>query len=301
MTPSADTASGSMLWQTVFVSFAVVLILIEIIRGWRLGFMRQLVRVFAVIAAYTSAIYGGRLLVPIARPFLRMPDMVVALLVGGMLGLLVYSIISNLGRIFFKRTAQHSSSFLRALCGATGAAVGFIFGGFLIWLVVVGVRSVGAIADSQFQSSESGTPEAVHATYSANIALTSKKEKPLPLLAVLARLKNSIELGNVGELVKSSDPVSERTYEILADVGTVISNPNAAERFLHFPGARELSENRKIIALREDAHVADLVSQGRFFDRLQNDAILQAANDPALAQQIKSFDLKGALDYALEK
>jgi hypothetical protein len=290
-----------MLWQTVFVSFAVVLILFEIIRGWRLGFMRQLIRVFAVVAAYASAIYGGRLLVPIARSFLRIPDMVVALLAGGMLGLLVYSIISNLGRIFFKRTAQHSSSFLRVLCGTSGAAVGFIFGGFLIWLVVVGVRSIGAIADGQFHSRKTGTPEAVHAIYSPDSALASKKEKPPPLLAGLARLKNSIELGNVGELVRKSDPVSERTYAILADVGAVVSSPNAAERFLHFPGARELSENPKIIALHQDTRIADLISQGRFFDLLQNDAILDAANDPALAQQIKSFDLKGALDYALER
>ena len=301
MTPTVEAANGSMLWQIVFVSFAVALVLFELIRGWRLGLMRQLVRIVAVIVAYASAIYGGRLLVPFAKPFLRMPDLVVAFLAGGVLAILVYSIIGSLGRIFFKRTAQHSSWFLRTMSGASGAAVGFIFGGFLVWLVVVGIRSVGAIADGQFHSHEPTAPEAVHAIYSPNGDLAAGKEEPRPLPALLARLKNSVELGNVGELVKKSDVVPETTYETLAEVGSVISNPNAAERFLQFPGAREPSQNARIIALREDAHITALIAQGRFFDLLQNDKILEAANDPVLAQQIKSFNLKGALDYALEK
>src|SRR5215831_8024029 len=99
MTPSTDAANGSMLWQTVFVSFAVVLILFEIIRGWRLGFMRQLVRIIAVIVAYASAVFGGRLLVPVFRPFLRVPDIVVTTLAGAIVAIVVYSILTNLGRV----------------------------------------------------------------------------------------------------------------------------------------------------------------------------------------------------------
>ena len=29
--------TGSPLWQTIFISFALVLILFEVVRGWRLG------------------------------------------------------------------------------------------------------------------------------------------------------------------------------------------------------------------------------------------------------------------------
>ena len=35
-------------WQYVFISLAVVIILLEIIHGWRLGLVRQLVRVIAI-------------------------------------------------------------------------------------------------------------------------------------------------------------------------------------------------------------------------------------------------------------
>jgi hypothetical protein len=300
MTPAADAANGSMLWQAVFVSFAVALILFEFIRGWRLGLMRQLVRVCAVIVAYASAIYGGRLLVPILRPFLGMPDFVVAILAGSLLALLIYSVISNLGRIFFKRTAQHASAPWRIFSGASGAVVGIIFGVFLLWLLLVGVRSVGAIADGQVHAQETSAPEAVHAVYSPN-NLALKEEKSLPLAALLARLKNSVELGAVGEVVKRTDVVSSTRYDTLAKVGEVISTPTAAERFFSFPGARELSENPKIVALREDTHIPDLIAQHRFFDLLQNDKVLEAVNDPTLARQIQNFDWNGALDYALER
>lgn len=302
MTPTPDAANGSMLWQAVFVSFGVALILFEFIRGWRVGLMRQLVRVFAVIVAYASAIYGGRLVVPILRPFLRMPDFVVAILAGSLLAVLIYSVISNLGRIFFKRTAQHASAPFRIFSGASGAVVGMIFGLFLLWLILVGIRSAGAIADGQVHARATSAPEAVHAVYSPdNDNLALKQEKPPPLPALLARLKNSVELSAVGEVVKRTDAVSQPTYDTLAKVGEVISTPTAAERFLSFPGARELGQNPKIIALREDTQIPDLIAQHRFFDLLQNDKILEAVNDPTLARQIKNFDWKGALDYALEQ
>jgi len=35
--PEVQAVAGSPLWQAVFISFAVVLILFEVVRGWRLG------------------------------------------------------------------------------------------------------------------------------------------------------------------------------------------------------------------------------------------------------------------------
>ena len=287
-----------MLWQAVFVSFAIILILFEFMRGWRLGFMRQIVRVIAVVAAYAVAIFGGNLLLPIARPFLRMPDPVIAILAGAVLALLIFSIISSLGTILFKRTDQQGSSAARFFYGFSGATVGLFFGAFLVWLVVVGVRSLGAIADGQVHAQPATPPQGVHAVFSPSPDFTTKKEEPARLMALLARLKNSIELGSVGDVVKRTDVVPEKTYEALSKVGQLFSNPESAERFLDFPGARELGENPKIVALRNDPEIADLIARGRIFDLLQNDKILAAGNDPELVEEIKKFDLQRALDYA---
>ena len=52
---------GSHIRQLVFVSFAVVLVLFEVIRGWNRGIARQLARLAALIAAYFAAFFGGTL------------------------------------------------------------------------------------------------------------------------------------------------------------------------------------------------------------------------------------------------
>jgi hypothetical protein len=123
-----------------------------------------------------------------------------------------------------------------------------------------------------------------------------------PALATsLARLKNSLELGPFGTAVKQTDPVPLKTYETLAKVGSVFSNPERAQKFLTFPGARELSEHPKIVALRDDPEISRMITQGRFLDLLQNQRIIEAANDPSLAERIKKFDLQKALDYATEQ
>src|SRR5205807_4373083 len=85
------SVAGSPLWQAVFISFGVILVLFEVVRGWRLGLLRQLVRVAALAAAYAAAFYGGRLVVPLARPFLKMPDIVLSILGGALLALAVYA------------------------------------------------------------------------------------------------------------------------------------------------------------------------------------------------------------------
>jgi len=42
--PELQAVAGSPLWQAIFISFAIVFILFEIVRGWRLGLIRQVVR-----------------------------------------------------------------------------------------------------------------------------------------------------------------------------------------------------------------------------------------------------------------
>jgi hypothetical protein len=117
----------------------------------------------------------------------------------------------------------------------------------------------------------------------------------------LTRLKNSLELGLLGSVFKNSDPISQRTYETLEKVGSVLSTPERTQKFLTFPGAHELAEHPKIVALRNDPEIADLIAQGRFFDLLQNPRVIEVANDPVLAERVRKFDIQRALDYALEK
>jgi hypothetical protein len=289
--------SGSSLWQTIFVSFAAVLLLLEIIRGWRLGLPRQLMRGAAVIAAYAAGYFGGNLVLPLLRPILKWPDFVVSMIGGALLALVVYGVIASLGSILFKRTAQHPSGTIRLVYGFTGAITGIVFGLFFIWLILVGIRSVGAVADAQVQA----RPRAETSAKPDDRPGALENFNPDALTSFLARLKNSVEMGTLGNVFKKSDITSPSIYQTLKDAGSVSADPEKARRFLSFPGAVELSEHPKIVALRNDPEIADLIRHGRILELMQHRRVLEAANDPTLVEKVKQFDIKRALEFAAKK
>ena len=302
MPSEMQSTAGSPVWQIVFLSFALVLLLLELLRGWRLGILRQLMRGAGIIAAYAAAWFGGGLLVPLLRPILKWPDFVISLIGGALLAMIVYGVIASLGSILFKRTAQQSSGAVRFAFGLSGALVGLCFGLFFLWLILVGIRSVGSIAEAQVQA----RPRVDVAKGPSARTLNPRLEDPAPLrnldadsvAAFVARLKNSVELGTVGNVIKKTDVTPDSVYQTLSDVGTVAANPESAQRFLSFPGAVELSQHPKIVALRNDPEIADLIAQGRLLELLHHPRLLEAANDPTLVERVKQFDLKKALEYA---
>jgi uncharacterized membrane protein required for colicin V production len=305
MSPQLQQASGSPIWQLVFVSFAIVLIVFEILRGWRRGIARQIARLGALIAAYFAAFLGGDLIVPMLRPFFKIPDVVLSVLAGGTLAFVLYAIVNSLGTILFRRTREHDSAVVRFVYGVGGAVLGLFFGAFLVWIVVFAVRSTGAVADAQMrehsaESHNGGGPQVIHAVDVRGRFLSRSDEESTSLSALLARLKNSLEMGVIGDAVKRSDVVPIKTYDALGKLGQVASNWQNAERFLAYPGARDLSEHPKIVALLNDREISEMIAQGRLVDLLQNQKIIDAANDPAIIEQIKKFDLQRALDYAVQ-
>jgi uncharacterized membrane protein required for colicin V production len=300
--PLVPAAPGSSLWQLGFISFGCVLILFEVLRGWRRGLARQLARLGAMMAAYLVGYYGGNLFGPLARPLLHFPDAILCMVVGSVLGLIVYVGINGLGTMLFKRTRDHDSSVVRLGYGLSGALLGLFFGLFLVWVVVVTVRSLGAVADAQVRHQPAAPDNApsLHAVDRRNASFNEAND-PSPLMTSLARMKNSLELGTVGSAVKKADVIPTQAYDILGKVGRVFSDPESAQRFLAFPGTRELGGNPRIVALREDPEITDLISEGRYLELMQNPKILAAANDPEVLRKVKGFDLQAALDFAMKR
>jgi uncharacterized membrane protein required for colicin V production len=296
-----SSAPGSPLWQLAFVSFAIVLILFEVLRGWRRGAARQFARLGALIAAYFAGYFGGGLLVPVVRPFLKLPDFAVAIVTGAVLAFIVYGAINALGTMFFRRTSQHDSIGVRLLCGLGGALLGIFFGAFFVWIVVVGIRSVGAVAGGKMQAQASSGSLSPGDVDERRKLFGESTQEPAPLVPALARLKSSLEMGVIGDGVKRTDIVPAQIYDALGKLGKIVSNPESAERFLSFPGARELAENPKIVALRNDPDISEAIMQGRYLDLLQNQKLIDAANDPDLRARLKIFDFRAALDYAIQK
>ena len=89
-------------------------------------------------------------------------------------------------------------------------------------------------------------------------------------------------------------------YETLGKVGEVFAKPERATRFLSYPGVAEIADTPQILALRADPEITRMLEQGRLWELLQDERLIEAANDPELKARLKRFDLRKALDYAAE-
>src|SRR5213075_3024076 len=147
--PATMAAPG---WQFAFVSLAIVVLLLEIIHGWRLGLIRQLVRVIAIVVAYSCAFFAARATVPLMHSFFKLPDPILAVLGGAILAAILFATINLIGAFLFKKTAQQESRFIRLIWGSTGAFLGILLGLFTIWLGFAGVRMVGLGAEAPVHS-----------------------------------------------------------------------------------------------------------------------------------------------------
>jgi len=300
MNEQIQSVAGSPLWQIVFISFAFVLILFEVLRGWRRGLPRQVARLGALVAAYFAAFFGGKFLAPLAGMFLQMPDALLSIFAGAIFALIVYAVISGTGSALFRRTDQHDSFFVRLLYGSTGAVAGAFFGLFLVWLIVVAIRSVGSVANAEVREQANDTC-VLHAVDIRRRLLAGPTEDEAPITTSLARLKNSLEMGVIGKTVKKFDIIPQKNYDLIEKVGQVAANPQNAERFLQYPGAHELSEHPKIVALRNDQEIGQMLAQGQLLELIQDHRIIDVANDPELLARLKKFDLNAALNYAVQK
>ncbi|MDQ3623762.1 MAG: hypothetical protein M3463_14945 [Verrucomicrobiota bacterium] len=308
------------LGQICFYAAAGIFVLFEAWRGWRLGAVRGLVRLAALAAAYGAAIAGGRLLVPLLRP-LGMPDALLGVLGGALLGIAVYLVIGLTGGILFKRTGQQSVGLIRFGYGLGGAVIGGLFGLFLVWVAVLAVRVLGTLAESGIVANEAAAtvrvapPPAERETPRTGelpvvrvpeVARAVPVPKPVPeppnaLVRRLVAMKQILEQGASGAVVEQVDPIPEAVYASVSKIGQIVSSPQSVERFLAYPGVRELTVHPKIVGLRDDPEIARDIGARSYLKLVRNERIVAAANDVELGEKLRRLEFEKALDYAVRK
>lgn len=291
--------------QTVFLFCAGLFVAMQVWLGWRAGVICQLVKMLALVAAYTVAIFGGRFAVPILRPA-GYPDLLVSIVAGAALGLVTFVSVAGLGAILFRRTKEQSLGLVRLGYGLGGAAIGLAFGLFAVWLVVLGIKVLGTAAETQVRLARTAAAaSAPPATAAApkrgqpERAADRVVAEPGAVAGQLVRLKDSLDAGATGVVMQGLDPLPAKVYDILTKTVHVISQPESAVRLLDFPGARGLSEHPRIVALGRDPAIARQIQARDFLGLLKNESIVAAANDPEIGAIIRDFELENALDYAL--
>lgn len=286
---------------------SVLFLLWETWRGWRAGLVRSGMQLAAIVL---SSVVGYAAAQVAAAPFGGLRDVTgfcVGAAVGGGLALVVFLLIWILGAVLFKRTEHQGSGLIRIFWGFGGAIFGFLLGILLLWGGISVVRALGALGEARVAAT-AAQERAASAQAPAGQAVFRSKEVPASrrasaadgIASGLATLKQSLELGPAGKFVESVDVLPPDFYELLVQIGQVTGDQDTMLRFLQYPGIQEIIQSPRIVELVNDPAVIKAAQDRNFLGLMGNKALLKAVEDPELAKQLGSIDLRAALKFALE-
>jgi len=274
-------ADGSEYWRNVFFALAGGWVLLSFLRGWTQGILRQLLVPLAVFGALVAVI----LVTPTASGYLyqntRLPAS--ALLLGFAIWLFAYNLLVFVGGIIFKRTREQDFAIVRLVFGVGGAIIAVVYAFLQIWVIVVGIRILGHVAEDQI------------AVQSSRNAVSSG------LVVGLARLKNSLELGSGKVVLDQLDPVPLEAYRRLDQCTQLLANPRAIGRLLESPALRGIWENPRIRALQADPEILEAIRRGDFLSILSNPKVFALWTDPSIRALLSGDQIQAACDYAKEE
>jgi len=282
--------------QLAFFGGAAVLVGLKAWHGWRVGIVRQIIGVVAILLAYLVGLFGGGMVGAALRLVCDLPDNVLAVAGPVGLGIVIYGAVNLVGSILFKKTAQQSIGIVRLGYGISGACVGAVYGLFLVWIAILAIRLLGCVAETQIAVAKN--PHLTLGKHSPKA--TPPSTPPSAVVRGLADMKHSLESGAAGVLVQQVDPIPGTLYGILHKLGLMVSTEQNVTRFLSYPGVQPLLAHPKVAALQTDTEITRDIIQRRYLSLMRNPRIIAAANDPEIGALMRDFEFEKALDYAIK-
>ena len=181
------------------------------------------------------------------------------------------------------RTRDQDFASVRLVFGVGGAAVAVVYALLQIWVIVIGIRILGRIAQDQLA------------------AQSSRNAASSGLVVGLARLKNSLELSPGKAVLDQIDPVPQLFYNRLDLCIQLLGNPRAIGRLLESPSLRSIWESPRIRTLQTDPEILDAVRRGDFLSLLSNPKVIALWTDPGIRALYASNEIQAACDYAKEE
>jgi len=275
-----SNSNGSPFWQVVLFAAALVFLLWEIWRGWRAGVVRSGVSlaaiVFSSLAGYTVARIAA---IPFGG-FEGFSGAMVGLFVGGGVGLAVFIFIWVLGALLFKRTEHQEGSLIRLLWGGGGALLGLLTGLIIVWSGISVVRSLGALAEARVETRQAAS------------------KSPSSLANGLVTLRDSLEMGPAGQVVRAVDPVEPEVYNLLLQLGKLSGDQATMLRFIQYPGIQAVIETPRMVELVNNPDIIRAAENRNVFAIMSHPALRAALEDQAFMAKIKKIDLAAAMEYA---
>jgi hypothetical protein len=287
--------SGDGLKFTYYCVSAAIIALLGF-NGWRQGVARQMMTLAAVLAAYAAAWFGASSAGPAFR-FLGYPPQITTIIGGAVVGFATFAGVHGLRRIIFRRTAQQPSAKLRLSYGAFGALIGIVFG-LALFLVTTGtIRALGLVAKSRLDDIEREKQKPADGTAKPSLA---PEPDPGPIVRSIAKLGGALDEGKSGDFFHHYENVpAAHVFATLTKLGIMVSRPDAVERFLAYPGVDKLTSHPKLVAVKNDPEVAELLTSHSYIKLLRHEKVLALSADQEFNGLIKRMDFEKALDHAL--
>jgi membrane protein required for colicin V production len=280
MTFAIAETQGSASWQWIFLAVALLWLLISTARGWSKGLMRQLVSVVALIAAVWITSRFSSNLADYLRTALHLPEGIVTLVAILFLWIVTSNLVVLIGHMLFKRTRDQESPIAKLIYGFGGAFLGFLYGLFFLWLIVIGIRLVGYIAEKE-------------------LSILSERGAAVAFPVTLAKLKNSIERGFGRPILNVVDPIPRRWYQEIDQWGRAVSDPRILRKMMGYPGFQNVWRDPRVKALQDDPEIQAAAHQGNLIALMSNRKVVALMNDPEIRKACSPEQLQAALDYAL--
>jgi len=265
--------------------------------GWRQGAARQAMTLLSIVCAYATAWFGATSAAPLFR-FLGYPPQLTTLIAGAAVGCATFLGVHGLRRIFFKRTAQQKNRTVRLSYGILGAVIGLAFGSFLFLFTSSTIRALGAVAKSRIEDveKENHTPPK-----GRTIPALLPEDQPGAIARNMAKLGGALDEGAAGEFFHRYDAMpAAHVFATLTKLGIMVSRPEAVDRFLRYPGVDKLATHPKLIAVKNDPVVNDLLMSGSYVKLLRHEKVVALANDEEFNGMVKEMEFEKALDHALK-
>jgi uncharacterized membrane protein required for colicin V production len=258
--------------------------------GWRQGVARQLMTLAAIACAYAAAWYGASSAAPVFA-FLKYPPQITNIIGGAAVGCATFLGLNGLRRWLFKRTAQQKSAGVRLSYGILGAILGVMFGSLLFLFTTGLVRAMGTVAKSRLEDIE----REKHARKPL------PQDEPGPLVRSFAKLGTALDEGVSGKFLQRYDNVpATHVFATLAKLGIMVSRPEAVDRFLSYPGVERLASHPKLVAVKNDPEISELLNSRSFVRLLRHEKVLALATDGEFNKLMKEMEFEKALDFALK-
>ena len=279
-----SSVSASPQWQHWILLAAVAWLLFETWRGWRLGLIRGLLRILTLIAAWLAASAAAAATSAALAIFFQTPPSIFPTIAATIVGLGIYTLSAFIAGLLFKKTTDHHG-IIRCILGFGGAFCGLLFGLFFLWGSVSLIRSLGVLGEMRLMEARQ----------------RGLRPESDVLACNLVRLGKSLELGSTGHFLIKTDPLSTTFYDNTRKLMAVVNDREALMRFIAAPATQKLLQNPRVMMVLRDPEVQSALAAHDILPLFENKNIQAAFHDSKLMDQLKSFDLTGALNYALQR